>query len=243
MSVVPLAIAAVVVTAIAAVAQSVTGFGYALLVVPVLTVVAGPHTAVATMTAIGVPLVVFNAWRWRRHLRARTALLLVGTAVIGMPFGVLLLRQADDRVLAAVVGVVVLAITAATWRGLTVPPGRRTLVTAGVLSGALCTSVGTNGPPLVLALDAERFDPPAFRATLQTVFAIEGSAALLTFWADGLVTGGVLRATAVAIPERSLGALAGDRLAARVDRARFRTLVLITLALSGVAAIASAAFG
>ena len=238
-----LAIAAVLVTLIASVAQSVTGFGFALFVVPVLTVVAGPKVAVVTMTAIGVPLVAFNAVRWRRDIARAIALLLAGTAVVGMPVGVVLIRTANDRVLAAIVGAVVLILTLAIWRGLAVPPGRPTLIAAGVMSGALSTSVGTNGPPLVVALDAERLPPPPFRATLQTIFALEGSVAFLTFWAGGLVTGDVLVATALGIPAAIAGALAGDRLSARIDRARFRALVLLTLALSGAAAVASAVLG
>jgi uncharacterized membrane protein YfcA len=235
-----LVIAALVVTAVAAVGQSVTGFGYALLVVPVLTVVAGPKTAVATMTAIGVPLVLFNAVRWRGHLERRLALVLLGTALLGMPAGVLILRGADERLLAAIVGVVVVMLTIAIWRGLTVPPGPPTLVTAGLLSGVLSTSVGTNGPPLVVALHAEDIEPAAFRATLQAIFAIEGSIALATFWANGLVTANVLVATAIGVPTAIGGALLGDRIARHVDRARFRTLVLWNLVLSGVVALASA---
>ncbi|MEX0984383.1 MAG: sulfite exporter TauE/SafE family protein [Actinomycetota bacterium] len=235
-----LVIAAAVTAFAASIGQSVTGFGFALLMMPVLTVVAGPQVAVATMTAIGVPLVVFNAWRWRHAVERRIAARLILTALVGVPLGVLVLRAADERVLTAIVGVLVLVFTAAIWRGIQVPAGRRTLASAGVLSGALATSVGTNGPPLVVALHAEGLEPAAFRATLQTVFALEGSIALLTFWQGGLLTADIGWASVLGIPAAVGGALLGDRLAARVDRERFRTLVLMTLALSGVLAVVSA---
>jgi len=237
----PFVLTAAAATLVAAIAQSVTGFGYALLVVPVLTVVAGPRPAVVAMTAIGVPLVIFNAWRWRHAIARRTAALLIGTALIGVPVGVIVLRQADERFLTAAVGILVVGFTVAIWRGVTMPAGRTTLVGAGVLSGALATSVGTNGPPLVVALHAEGLEPDAFRATLQTVFALEGSIALLTFWAGGLFTADTGWAAAIGIPAAVAGALVGDRIAARVDRERFRSLVLLMLALSGVLAIVTAA--
>jgi hypothetical protein len=192
------------------------------------------------MTAIGVPLVIANAWRWRAHLRGRTAVLLVGTALIGMPLGALFLRSADERLLTATVGVVVLMMTVAIWRGLRVPPGRTTLTAAGVLSGALAASTGTNGPPLVIALDAEGLEPAAFRATLQTVFAFQGSIAFLTFIANGFVTASVVPAVAAGLVGAAAGALTGDRIAARVDVTRFRSIVLITLAASGALAVVSA---
>jgi len=235
-----LASAAAIAAFAGAISQSLSGFGYALLVVPILTVVSGPKVAVVVMTSIGVPLVIFNGWRWRANLRHRMALLLVGTALIGAPFGALFLRTADDRVLTATVGAAVLVMTVAIWRGLRVPPGRTTLSVAGALSGAFAASTGTNGPPLVIALDAEGLEPDAFRATLQTVFALEGSLALLTFWANGLMTASLLPAIGLGLVGALGGALAGDRVARRVDRSRFRAIVLVTLAASGALALASA---
>jgi hypothetical protein len=235
-----LAIAAALAAFAGAVTQSVSGFGYALLVVPVLTIVAGPRVAVVVMTAIGVPLVIANGWRWRAHLRHRTAVLLVVTALVGIPLGALFLRTADERLLTATVGIVVLVMTVAIWRGLRVPHGRTTLATAGVLSGAFAASTGTNGPPLVIALDAEGLQPDAFRATLQTVFALEGSLAFLTFIANDLVRVSMLPAVAVGLAAAAAGALVGDRIASRVDRARFRSIVLVTLGASGALALIGA---
>lgn len=237
---VTLAIAAALAAFAGAATQSVSGFGYALLVVPVLTVVAGPRTAVVVMTAIGVPLVIANAWRWRAHLRGRIAALLVGTAVIGMPVGALFLSNADESLLTATVGVVVLVMTVAIWRGLRVPPGRTTLTAAGALSGALAASTGTNGPPLVIALDAEGLEPAAFRATLQTVFAFQGLLAFASFTVNGLVTASIGPAVAAGLLGAAAGALTGDRIATRVDVTRFRAIVLITLAASGVLALVTA---
>ncbi len=225
---------------VAAATNSITGFGYALIVMPVLTVAVGPKVAVVTMTAIGVPLVLFNAWRWRADLRGHTAAVLIVTSLVGTPLGSLLLSRADERVLSALVGVVVIVLTAALWRGLTLRAGRANLVAAGVASGALATSVGTNGPPIVIALRAEGLEPEPFRATLQVVFAAQGSIALATFWAGDLLSAEVGRAAMAGIPAAVLGALVGDRVAARVEADRFRVLVLVMLVASGFLAIASA---
>jgi hypothetical protein len=236
-------LAVAVAVALGTAAQSVTGFGFALLVVPVLTVVAGPKTAVAVMTSVGVPMTIANAWRWRRDLDVRSAAIVTLAALVGMPFGVLLLTRADERTLTVVVGLVVLAFTVALWRGLTLPQGRTTELTAGAVSGALATSVGTNGPPLVIAFQAVGMAPEPFRATLAAAFAVQGSIALATFWAAGLIDAEVGRAWLVGIPAAIVGALAGDRVFARLDRGRFRASVLAMLAASGVLALTSAAWG
>ena len=224
-------------------AQSVTGFGFALLVVPILTVVEGPQTAVVVMTSIGVPMTLANAIRWRADLETRSFLMVTAAALVAMPLGTLLLTRADDRTLTLVVGAVVLAFTVALWRGLHLPPGRRTEIAAGALSGALATSVGTNGPPLVVAFQATGMPPEPFRATLAAAFAVQGSVALATFWAADLIDADVGRAWLVGIPAALVGALVGDRVFARMDRDRFRTGVLVMLAASGTLALVSALRG
>lgn len=224
-------------------AQSVTGFGFALLVVPILTVVEGPQTAVVVMTSIGVPMTLANAIRWRADLEARSFLMVTAAALVATPLGTLLLTRADDRTLTLVVGAVVLTFTVALWRGFHLPPGRRTELAAGALSGALATSVGTNGPPLVVAFQATGMPPEPFRATLAAAFAVQGAVALATFWAADLIDADVGRAWLVGIPAALAGALAGDRVFARMERERFRTGVLVMLAASGALALLSAVRG
>ena len=67
-------VAVVLVTGFAAATQSITGFGYALIVVPGLTLLFGPKAAVVAMTSVGVPLVAWNAMRWRADIQRREAI-------------------------------------------------------------------------------------------------------------------------------------------------------------------------
>jgi uncharacterized membrane protein YfcA len=236
----PYLVAVAAAVALGAAAQVSVGFGFALLVVPVLTAVAGAKVAVVTMTAIGLPMTLANAIRWRRNLLGREALRVSLASLVGMPFGALLLTRTGEEVLAVLVGIVVLVLTAWLWHGLTLPAGRTTEVAAGVASGALATSVGTNGPPLVIAFQATGMPPPAFRATLAVTFFVEGSIALATFWRAGLVTAQIGRGWMVGVPAVVAGTMLGERVFARLGTGRFRAAVLATLAISGALAIASA---
>lgn len=237
-----LALVALVVAA-GGLVQSVTGFGFALLVMPVLAVAMGPKTAVVVMTAASAPLSLLNAVRWRADIRAREAVTVTVAALVGMPLGAIVLTRAGDRALTLLIGLAVLTMTAWLWRGLRLPTGRATELTAGVVSGALSTSVGTSGPPLVIAFQATGMDPLPFRATLAVVFAVESLLALVTFWVTGHLTAEAGPAALVGWPAVTAGALAGDRLFAGMDRGRFRAVVLATLALSGVLAVLGAFAG
>ena len=236
-----LAIAAI--AGFAATTQSITGFGFALIVVPALTLLLGPKEAVVAMTSIGVPLVAWNALRWRADIQAREALTVTVAALVGMPLGLWVLTRANDRLLTAIIGVTILVLTVWLWRGLHLPTGRRTEVVAGLLSGALSTSVGTNGPPLVIAFQATDMPPKPFRATLQACFFVEGSVALLVFWSRELFVADVGRAAMVGVPAVVVGSLLGDRLAPRVHANAFRTTVLVLLVAAGLLALISAIRG
>lgn len=239
----PVVVAIALILGFAAVTQSITGFGFALLGVPGLALLLGPKVAVVAMSSVGVPLVIWNATRWRQDILWREAVTTSVAALVGMPIGLSVLTHANDQVLTATIGVTILVMTAWSWRGLTLPNGRQTELAAGFVSGTLATSVGTNGPPVVIAFQAVGLEPRPFRATLQACFAFQGSIALALFWSRGLVVHDVGIAFLFGAPAAVIGALIGDRIAPRVHAGSFRDAVLILLALSGALALGDAVFG
>ena len=239
----PVLVAIASIIAFAAATQSITGFGFALIAVPGLALLLGPKVAVVAMSSVGVPLVIWNAIRWRHDILWREAVTTSIAAWIGMPIGLLVLTHADDQVLTATIGVTILVMTAWLWRGLKLPEGRATELTAGFVSGTLSTSVGTNGPPMVIAFQAVGLEPKPFRATLQACFVGQGSIALALFWSRGLIVHDVGTAFLIGAPAAVIGALLGDRFAPRVHAGPFRNAVLILLVCSGALALGDALFG
>jgi uncharacterized membrane protein YfcA len=235
------ALAVIAVTlAIAAGIQVTMGFGFALIAIPLVAVVDDPKLAVVLITAVGVPMTLWNTYRWRRHLRVREMLTVACASLLGMPLGAFVLTRVSDRALTFAIGIVVLVLTAWLWRRLRLPEGPRTEISAGVVSGALSTSTGTNGPPLVIAFQATGMDRDAFRATLAGCFLVQGAVAFCVFWANGLVTSDVGRAFLVGMPAVVVGTIAGERLSAGMHGRAFRAAVLGLLALSGLLAVAAA---
>jgi uncharacterized membrane protein YfcA len=226
--------------AIAAGIQVTMGFGFALIAIPILAVVDDPKVAVVLITAVGVPMTLWNTYRWRRHLRVREMLTVAGASLLGMPLGAYVLTRAPDRALTLTIGIVVLVLTAWLWRGLRLPEGPRTEISAGVVSGALATSTGTNGPPLVIAFQATGMERDPFRATLAGCFLVQGVVALCLFWANGLVTNEVGRAFVVGMPAVVVGTIVGERLSSGMHGPAFRAAVLGLLTLSGTLAVVGA---
>lgn len=227
---------------LAAFGQSLTGFGGALISVPLLALLLGPVTAVVTATLLFFLLSIGMAIQLRRSIDLPAMRAIVPTGILGLPVGLLLLRWVDPRWLSLGIGVVVLVFTLALIRGL-VLTGRASALTAGFVSGALLTSTGMNGPPLVIAFQARGLSPEHFRATLQAAFGLFDSVAIAGFAITGVLTPTAGRAVLIGLLPGCLGWYLGGKLVRRVDATLFRRLVLTLLAVTGLVAVTTAVLG
>jgi uncharacterized membrane protein YfcA len=229
--------------ALGAAAQAATGFGFALLAIPLLSIIVGPKTGVVGMSIIGLGFTGFMVLRNHRHADRRVVLLSAAAGLLGMPLGLWVITHADQETLRIIIAAVVLVFAALLWRGLTLPDRTSTDAVAGLASGVLSTSTGTNGPPLVIAFHAKGLEPSAFRATLAAVFLFQGAVALSGFALTGQVTQRAAIVAAAGVPGIVAGWLAGQWVFQRTDPERFRHVVLAMLALSGLVGLIAALAG
>ncbi len=221
--------------------QIVAGFGFALLSVPLMTLAIEPKVAVVVSSLTGIFVTTWQAV----HSRADSDKLLVRrmtiAAYVGMPLGLLVFVTVDDNVLRFLLGVAVLvAVVLLAMRINLHRAGPRLDYGAGFISGVLNTSLSTNGPPLVFALQARQLPAVEFRATISTVFALSNILGLTLFIASGNVTRVGLTAAGVTIPAMLAGQLLGYPIRKHVDGERFRWLVLVLLTGAAVSAIVNA---
>lgn len=230
------------VVALASAAQTVSGFGFALIATPLIAVLVGPKEAVVGLTIAGLLLVAQLSFRDRGAAIRRVVVVITGSAIVGMPLGVLVLDRADERILTVCIAVAVIAFGLLLWRGLWLPPRPATDAVAGFTAGVLSTSTGTSGPPIVIALSGRELRPAEFRATISTIFLVQGLASLVAFVMVGRVTADALLVALTGIPGVLLGSFIGERGFRRLDAVTFQRVVLAMLLLSGLIALAGALF-
>jgi uncharacterized membrane protein YfcA len=236
-----LLVAAIV--ALGAFLQSASGFGFSLIAVPIISILVGAKVAVVGMSTLGPLLTLSLAATGRRHVRVSVVRIVTLAAIVGMPVGLWVLTHVGDRLLAILIASVVIGLTLLLFAGVTASDRTGIDVAAGFTSGVLATSTGTNGPPLVLALQARRVPPSEFRATLSAAFLLQSGFALLGFALARQFTAEVARVVAVGVPGLLVGRLVGDRFFAAMDQRRFRGVVLGLLMASGVFSLADALLG
>ena len=229
------------VVAVASFVSRLSGFGFGLIVVPVMSLFIGPRDAVVISTLVGLCATMVQSWQEREHARSDLVRRLFGAACAGMPLGLAVFVFVPERGLRVMLGVAVVAAATVLARGFEIKrASRNTEIALGFVSGVLNTSVSTNGPPLVFLLHAKRLAPGEFRGTISRVFFYSNVVSAALFAAAGKVNGPSLVMSVVALPVMYTMQWVGARSTARVGPERFRVLVLGLLFLSGVSAVASA---
>jgi uncharacterized membrane protein YfcA len=221
--------------------QAIVGFGYALLAVPLISLVTTASQAVVIVSLIGLPVTITMAIRHHDHIEWKAVRSITVASVAGMPLGLIVLTVVSDSVLRFIIGGVVLVLATMIASGLrTTRAVRAVNIASGFASGVLSTSTGTNGPPLVLGLRVRGLSNQQFRSTISVLFAMSGAVSLLLFVAIGRVDGEALSHAAVGYPFMVLGWFIGDRIAPRVQERFFSRLVIGLLYLSAISALVSA---
>lgn len=225
---------------LAAAGQAITGFGFVLVAVPLLTLLTGPRTAVVACTTLGLLITSLGWFEDRAAVDWRPITGITAGAVVGIPLGLVVFASLPVEALGLAIGITVLLFTALLAVGVRLPGGRPTQVAAGTVSGVMLSTTGMNGPPLVLALQAAGLPPTVFRATLQRTFTLQSVVVVGGFAALGEFTATSATLVAVGAPALWLGWRLGDLVFDRLPPERARMLILGTLAVSGTVIVISA---
>lgn len=233
---------AMVVVAVSGLIFGMTGFGFALVSVPPLLLLYEPGTIIALTFAISLAtswLVVASGWR---ELHRGLVLALMPGALAGMVAGASVLSVVDPVIVKIVAGAIVAVYSLVLLAGAQPAGGRSLWVVsiAGFASGALATSTGLSGPPIVMLFSARGLTRDAFRSTISAYFALISIAGLPILIGSGALGRGELSTAALLTPAAIAGTLAGNRLVRRLTVERFRVLTLALLLATGLMGVATA---
>lgn len=226
------------------VVQSVAGFGFALLAVPLMVVVIDLQSAVIVSSFVGTLSNLLQSWQLRRNIDATMTKRFLLSTVIGAPAGLLLFIYANQSALKIVLGISILFGVFVLSRGLELQHISSWIDwLMGVLSGVLLMATSTNGPPLVFVLQARKIDPARFRATLNMVFLVSGAFGLVMFGFAGEIVRSDVNMAAVSVPAMIIGVSLGVVIRKYVQQELFKKLVLILLTIGGLSSLFGGIFG
>ena len=178
--------------------------------------VAAPLAVLVSVLVAAV--IVVQDWR---KIEVRSAGWLVGSSVLGIPLGLLLLTRVNDHVVKMILGFV---ITSFSIYSLAFRMKLRLakdhlvwLIGAGFCSGILGGAYGMNGPPLAIYGAMRRWSAQHFRATLQGYFLPASMIGMGGYWLAGLWVHAVTHYYLVSLPFTLLAVFLGRVINHRLD--------------------------
>jgi uncharacterized membrane protein YfcA len=221
---------------VAAFTQAVTGFGSALVAMPLLAQFIGVKTGAPLMALISLAMNAGLLLFQRQSFRWRAVWQLILAAVIAIPLGILTVDVLSERVVLFSLGVLLVSYALYAWFAPHLPrlthPAWQYLF--GVASGILAGAYNVGGPPAVIYAGCKRWDADEFRSNLQALFLVENIFVLVGHTAQGNLTQEVLGLLWTAVPALVIGLAVGIVLDRYIPDALFRRLVLVLLVVLGI---------
>jgi uncharacterized membrane protein YfcA len=227
--------AAALATAVAGIMRGYSGFGTAVILAPVYSLLWGPRAGIPVMLMMELVVSVQLLPGAIKDADRRVVLPLGGAAALATPLGAWVLLTADGDALRRFIGGFVLVfglLLMSGWRY----HGSRPLplnLAVGTAAGLLKGATGMSGPPVILYLLAGLEEAKRHRANLILFFATIAIVSMVPPLIGGLIDLPVLVRLAVLLPVMALSVPIGARLFRVVPERLYRPFAMGVLLVAG----------
>jgi uncharacterized membrane protein YfcA len=235
----PRFVAAVLVTALAGIVRGFSGFGSALIYIPLIAAIYDPRIAAITLlitdSVASMPFTVSQTRRcnWREVMPVSLA------AIATIPLGAVALQYADPVILRWAIAVLVsglLAVLISGWRYY-VTPSIAASVGVGLVMGVSTGAVQISGPPAIIYWLGGPNSAVVVRANLMVCFTLLSIASILVYYLRGLFTADVLVMSVLLGPIYIAAMVAGTWLFRGAGDATYRRIAYVIIALSALVSL------
>ena len=223
----------------AAYIRGLTGFGMAIILVPLLGLIVTPGEAVVLgillqmlIGPVGLKIIYADADR-------KSALTIAAFAMLATPIGIwLLIETSPDvaRSLIAAIAIGAFLLVLLPQRPGFIPGPKETAVT-GIASGILTGFAAMPGPPVVPYYLRQQIEPARARASMMLVFFATAIAGTISSFALGLASWRLVWLSILLSPPMLLGNWLGAKSFGKVSETLWRSVVAVTLGLAGMSAV------
>jgi len=226
----------------AAMTQSLTGFGSALVAMALLPHHIGLRASASLVSLIALSIEIVLLLRYRQAVSLREVKPLVAASFVGILIGIYLLRRIDGSVMLVLLGLVIAIYGIYALLDWKLPELRQPAwaYAAGLLAGMLGGAYNTSGPPVILYADCRRWPPSEFKGNLQGFFLTNSVFVVTAHLLSKDLTPDIWRTYLIALPFIALGILTGTLLDRALPPEAFRKIVLLALVVMGIRVVLTA---
>ena len=217
--------------------RGVTGFGSGLIAIPLLVLILPISIVIPTMVLLDFIASVSHSIKHREVAQWKAIYPLLPFTVIGVLIALFIFKTVDTNLLVKSLGIFILLF--ALYSLFSPTPHRQggTLwaVPAGILGGMVGTLFGTGGPFYVIYLQLRHLDKATFRATVATIFMIDGGIRVGGFAFSGFFIHETLLLAALGLPIMGLAMYVGGHIHTSISQTTFHRAIGVLLLVSGAA--------
>ena len=224
--------------------QGVSGFGAALVAMPLLTLFLDVQTAVPLYMLHGIIITGYLSFQLRKHLDWQKIQPLLLGSLPGIVLGIYALKRFDSNNLQVAMGVFIFLYAL---YSLTCRPSPKELAPhwaylAGFFTGAIGSAFCAGGPPAVIYVTLSGWKKDVIKVTLSVFFFITGVLTVTGHALSGLTTIPILKLFASSVIFTLAGVWLGSLCYSRIRRETYIKVMLWLLAGMGIVMIAGSYF-
>lgn len=217
--------------------RGVTGFGSGLIAIPLLALIYPLHFVVPFITILDWLASVLHGVRHRREIQWSLILPALPFTLIGIVTAIYVFKNVDASLLIKALGIFLLcfavySLVSPTFKQHT---SRLWAAPAGLLGGIVSTLFGTGGPFYVIYLQFQGLPKGLFRASVATIFAIEGLLRITGYSFAGFYNRDILVSALTGLPVMVIAMYIGGHIHTSISQLNFQRAVGVLLIGSGVA--------
>ena len=217
--------------------RGVTGFGSGLIAIPLLVLILPISIVIPMMVLLDFIASVSHSIKHREVAQWKIIYPLLPFTVIGVLIALFIFKTVDTNLLVKSLGVFILLF--AVYSLFSLKPHKQGsklwVVPAGIFGGLVGTLFGTGGPFYVIYLQLRQLDKAAFRATVASIFMIDGGIRVGGFALSGFFIHETLLLVALALPIMGLSMAIGGHIHTNISPTTFQRAIGVLLVGSGVA--------
>lgn len=228
-------VAIITIIFLAAFLQGLTGFGFALIALPLLGFFLSIKVIVPLVVLLAVMVSAYLSIRLRAAINLKSTYTLMLATIPGIPLGVFALKHVPQQGLALGIGVLMVLFTSylLLYKPSPLKLGMPITALAGFSCGALGSSIGAGGPPVIIYASLQPWDKNQTKATLSFYFTFVGLLTVISHAVSGMLTGETLSLYAKGLPALVLGLWLGTTVYKRLSDHGYKKLAFILVFLLG----------
>ncbi|ACK71364.1 protein of unknown function DUF81 [Gloeothece citriformis PCC 7424] len=211
--------------------QSVAGFGFGLITMPILTEVLDFKIASSLIALISIITHVAIIFSYQSFFQFKAVLRLIIASIIGIPIGFLAVDALNKTVILTLLGILVMSYVIWTLLDLKLPKleSPKWAYGFGLLSGLLSGAYNIGGPPVIIYGNCSQWSPEEFKSNLNGFFLFNTVLIIFGHVLNKNYTVEVGKLFLIALPFLLIGLGIGTYFSKFLNPSVFRKIILVLL--------------